>query len=140
MSKINWSLLGVFFLFSSLVQAQHATTSHQTFRADKSISKIIVDVSYPFEIEEWVGDMILVETNIKVGNTSRQVMDYFIDKGRYTVIKEDYASSVKLKMKPMSRKEITTHKGSCEENILIKFFIPKHLQISTAGRKAIAAN
>jgi len=133
-------LVGIFMFLLNIntATAQRASTYHQTFPVQESTTSAIIDISYPFIIEQWVGDYIMVETNIKMKNISRQTMDYFINQGRYEVIQTDYTGILKLEMKPMPRKTITTRHGECEEDILLKVYVPGHLTISTAGRKVLA--
>lgn len=133
-------LVALFMLLASVntTTAQRASTFHQTFPVQESTTSVIIDVSYPFILEQWVGDNIMVETNVKMKNISKQTMDYFINQGRYEVVETDYTGILKLEMKPMPRKTITTRYGECEEEILLKVYVPGHLTISTAGRKVLA--
>ena len=134
-----WAILFIFFLGNiNVLMAQRANTYHQTFPLSQSTTSAIIDISYPFVIEEWVGDYIMVETNIKMKNITRQTMDYFISQGRYDVLQTDFKGIAKFEMKPMLRKTITTRYGECEEDILLKVYVPKHLNVSTAGRKVLA--
>ncbi len=132
------AVLFVFICSINVLLAQRATTYHQTFPLQQTTSSAIIDISYPFVIEQWVGDNIMVETNIKMKNISRQTMDFFIRQGRYDVLQTDYNGIVKLEMRPMPRKTITTRYGACEEDVLLKVYVPTHVTVSTAGRKVLA--
>ena len=132
-----WAILFIFLGSINVLMAQRATTYHQTFPLSESISSVIVDISYPFQVEKWPGNAIMVETNVKMKNISRQTMDFFIDQGRFDVVSIDNLNQLKLEMKPMVRKTITTRQGDCKEDIFFKVYIPESIAISTAGRQTI---
>ena len=87
-----------------------------------------------------MGNTILAETNIKITNASRQLLDFFIQKGRYEVVRKDFGDIIKLEMKPMIRKEITTQQGLCEEEVFFTLYIPTQIEVSTVGKITAISN
>lgn len=137
MSVKKLLLLGAFASQCLFIHAQRVTSYHQSFEVNKTISTLVLDLDYPTEVEQWVGDHVLIETTVKMKNASRQLMDYFIANDRYTIIKKDYSAAVGFGMKKMVRKAIQTKKGICEEDILYKIYVPQHLEIRTTGKPTI---
>lgn len=128
----------ILLLFSiNIVLAQRATTYHQTFTLSESISSLIVDISYPYEIEKWDGNAIMVETNIKMKNITRQTMDFFINQGRYKLISTDYVNALKIELAPMVRKTISTKYGECNEDIHYKVYVPFSLTVNSLGKELV---
>ena len=138
MRKLITVLLFMLVVSMHTALAQRASTYHQTFPVQESTTSAIINLSYPYVVEKWIGNNIMVETNIRMKNISRQTMDFFISQGRYEVIQKDYTGIVNLEMKPMVRKPITTRFGECEEDILLKVYVPDRLTVSATGKKVLA--
>lgn len=119
------------------LSGQSANTYHQSFPFDKKIVSVIMDFEYPYQVEHWSGNTILVETNIRLDNASQVVLNYFKETGRYTVVTQTYPATIVFKMKDMIRKAIQTRKGACAENILLKVFIPEGVQVSSTGKRQL---
>jgi len=119
------------------LSGQSASTFHQSFPFDKQMASIIMDVEYPYQVEYWSGNSILVETNVRLDNASQVILDYFIETERYKVVTQIYPATVVFKMKDMVRKAIQTRKGTCAENILLRIFVPEGIQVSSTGKQQL---
>ena len=135
MRKLKTLILLVSIFTANHLFSQSSTTFHQSFPLDKQMVSIIMDFEYPYQIEYWSGNTILVETSIRLDNASQVILDYFIETGRYTVVTQKYPATVVFKMKDMVRKAIHTRKGPCAENIVLKLFVPEGVKVSSTGKR-----
>jgi len=101
------------------------------------MASVIMDVEYPYQVEYWSGNTILVETNVRLDNASQVILDYFIQTERYKVVTKIYPATVVFKMKDMIRKAIQTRNGACAENILLRIFVPEGIEVSSTGKRQI---
>lgn len=132
--RLKTLILLVSVCFLNYLSGQSASTYHQSFPSNKQMVSLIMDFEYPYQVEYWAGNTILLETNIRLDNASKVILDYFIQTGRYTVVTEIYPATTVFKMKDMVRKAIQTRKGTCAENILLRFFVPEGIQVSSTGK------
>lgn len=117
--------------------SQIATTFHQSFTVNEEIPLIVIDLDYPVQVEEWAGNTILVETNVRLSNTSKQVLDYYIKDGRYKVEQKDYTAAVGFGHKKMVRKAIYTQNGPCKEDVLVKIYTPSNKTVNVTNSTAM---
>ncbi len=117
--------------------SQIATTFHQSFTVNEDIPLIVIDLDYPVQVEEWAGNTILVETNVRLSNTSKQILDYYIKDGRYKVEQKDYSAAVEFGHKKMTRKAIYTQNGPCKEDVLVKIYTPSNKTVNVTNSTAM---
>ena len=122
---------------SSNLFSQIATTFHQYFTVKEDIPLIVIDLDYPVQVEEWAGNTILVETNVRLSNTSKQILDYYIKDGRYKVEQKDYTAAVEFGHKKMTRKAIYTQNGPCKEDVLVKIYTPSNKTVNVTTSTAM---
>ena len=118
--------------------SQIATTFHQSFAINEDIPLILIDLDYPVQIEEWNGNSILIETNVQLSNTSKQILDYYIRDGRYKIEQKDYNEAIELGHKKMVRKAIYTQNGPCKEDVLVKIYTPSNKRVNVTASTAMA--
>ena len=136
-SKILIVLFIIAFQATNLF-SQIATTFHQSFTIDEDIPLIVIDLDYPVQIEEWNGNTILIETNVQLSNTSKQILDYYIKDGRYKIEQKDYIAAVEYGHKKMVRKAIYTQNGPCKEDVLVKIYTPRNKTVNVTNSTAMA--
>ena len=118
--------------------SQITTTFHQSFTINKDIPLILIDLDYPVQVEEWNGNTILIETSVRLSNTSKQILDYYIKDGRYKVEQKDYNEAVEFGHKKMVRKAIYTQNGPCKEDVLVKIYTPMNKKVNVTASTAMA--
>ena len=108
------------------VQAQMVRTLYQLFEVD-SVQTIQLEISDIYEINTWAGNSVLIETTIKLGNGSPEILDFLIKKGRYDVaIDSSMKESVRLytKMPDRDKNKLKTPAGEVTEIPEAKIFVP----------------
>ncbi len=109
-----------------VVQAQMVRTLYQLFEVD-SVKTIQLEISDIYEINTWAGNSVLIETTIKLGNGSPEILDFLIKKGRYDVaIDTSMKESVRLytKMPDRDKNKLKTPAGEVTEIPEAKIFVP----------------
>jgi len=125
------TLCCAFFLCNGLV-AQTATKVHQSF-ALSDVKNVTIDIAYPYVVETWDGNTILLETTIDIDNAPPTLVKMFLGAGRYKVIDQLSNDRVQFKLQSMSRKQVLTSKGPCVEKIKMHFYVPKDVILQTLG-------
>ena len=131
-------VLFIIILQATNIFSQIATTFHQSFAINEDIPLILIDLDYPVQIEEWNGNSILIETNVQLSNTSKQILDYYIRDGRYKIEQKDYNEAIELGHKKMVRKAIYTQNGPCKEDVLVKIYTPSNKRVNVTASTAMA--
>ena len=131
-------VLFIIILQATNIFSQIATTFHQSFVINEDIPLILIDLDYPVQIEEWNGNSILIETNVQLSNTSKQILDYYIRDGRYKIEQKDYNEAIELGHKKMVRKAIYTQNGPCKEDVLVKIYTPSNKTVNVTNSTAMA--
>ena len=126
-------IISICFLFiGQELQAQTTKKLHQSFMLD-GIKDITIDVSYPYHVETWAGNTVLVETSVQLENAPPAIIRMFEQSGRYQIIESVQAASIKYALKPIPRKPVLTSKGECTETIKIRFLVPADVVVKKAG-------
>lgn len=128
-------LTTVFLLtFSLLAQAQMERTMYQVFEVD-SAQTVHFEVAGEYQILEWAGNSILVETNVQIWDASREILADLIKIGRYDLATDSTAGpnpkQVRIFTKNLNRKSIKRLDGQkCLEIAVTKIFVPDTFYIS----------
>ncbi len=120
-------LYPVFLFFASCTAVGQSTarTIYQTFQIGDSVQLIEFDLIDSVSVRSWPGSNILVETRIAFtegGNT--QILEYFIDEGRYSLGLDTIGATVRLKAIQPNRQELHFRNEVIREWVLIKLSIP----------------
>ena len=118
-------------LFGFVASAQVEKTIHQTYNIEGAQSISIQIKGGEYEIENWAGNTILIETNIKLEQATTQILNYVIENGRYEVILENNEGSYILKDKQQQRNKLRSKTGECVENIKMKILVPDEFEIQS---------
>ena len=124
------TLIAVFFCNANLMA--QTTRVHQSFNLS-GIDNITIDIAYPYTIEKWDGNTILLETSIDIDNAPPSLIKMFLESGRYEVIQQEKNSTIKYTLQSMNRKEVLTSKGPCTEKIELHFYVPKNVTVRSLG-------
>lgn len=117
--------LVVFMLSSVVMLAQFSKTVHNSFEADE-VNTISLDLAGEVSVEEWAGNTVLVETQIRLYNASKGIFNHFVEtEGRYDVLAEVSEGHLNIYSKDKVRKVVQTKNGQTTEEILVRVLIPK---------------
>ncbi|MEL7021577.1 MAG: hypothetical protein AAGK47_08215 [Bacteroidota bacterium] len=121
-------------VFNALtLHAQLEKILHHTFVLD-SVDLVMLDVAGEIVIEPWAGNAIMTETHIKIYDSSKGIIDYFVKAGRYDVIAEsEQDKQLTLLSKDKIRRPIRTKSGVCHEEVVIRIFIPEEFEAEGAN-------
>ncbi len=129
-------LLSVLFLvgFNDLAHAQMERTMYQVFEID-SAQTVTFEVVGEYNIVEWAGNSILVETNVQIWDASREILGDLIKSGRYDLTTDSTITpnpkQVRIFTKNLNRKSIKRLDGQkCLEIAVTKIFVPDTFYIS----------
>ncbi len=129
-------LLSVLFLvgFNDLAQAQMERTMYQVFEID-SAQTVTFEIFGEYNIQEWAGNSILVETNVQIWDASREILGDLIKSGRYDLTTDSSATpnpkQIRIFTKNLNRKSIKRLDGQkCLEIAVTKIFVPDTFYIS----------
>jgi len=110
--------------------AQLEKTLHQTFEV-KDVKDINLKIPAGYELLSWPGDVILVETNIKLEQANAAVMNYVVENGRYQMQFEGIKNgNYLLSYKNPNPQKLKTKFGPCDEVVNIRIFVPEQFDIS----------
>lgn len=115
-------------------QAQMERTMYQVFEVD-SAQTVHFEVAGEYEILEWAGNSILVETNVQIWDASREILADLIKLGRYDLATDSTAGpnpkQIRIFTKHLNRKSIKRLDGQkCLEIAVTKIFVPDTFYIS----------
>ena len=116
------------FLLSTSANAQVKKILHQSFEIE-SIDNIKLDLTGDYEIVAWAGNSILIETNIELYSASRDIYNFFKEKGRYDVAADSSDNSILLTYVDNERKPIRTSKGDCFEIVKVRILVPEDFNV-----------
>lgn len=131
-NQLKMRALYFFFFFSiisSNVFAQHQRIMHRTFPMDTA-TILELDLFGEYTIETWVGNDIMIETNVSLANVPEGIFNHYIKEGRYEIEEKREGETLLLVSKDKKRPQIKTPKGNAEEVILVKIFIPDVMEAS----------
>lgn len=107
--------------------AQNQRIIHSTFQLDTATT-VELNLYGEFTVESWVGDAILVETDVSLANAPEGIFLHYIKDGRYEIKEEREGETLRLVSKDTKRPPIKTSKGECEEVVKVKVFMPDVLK------------
>ena len=125
----------IFVFGATSVFAQLEKTIHQTFNVTDA-QNIVVNISADYELKTWPGDAMLIETNVKLENATKAILDYVVESGRYKIELQDQGggSNFNLIEKTINRAKLTTKMGLVNETVGIKIFVPENFDIGNKSQ------
>ncbi|MFN0174497.1 MAG: hypothetical protein ACKVU0_07625 [Saprospiraceae bacterium] len=126
--------LFILLAFNTPGKAQMERTMYQVFEVD-SAQTVQFEVAGEYEVLEWAGNSILVETNVQIWDASREILAELIKIGRYDLATDSSTvpnpKQVRIFTKNLDRKPIKRLDGQkCLEIAVTKIFIPDTFYIS----------
>jgi len=130
----NYCLLLLLLFTLNIAQAQYEKILHQTFLLEE-VDLVALNIAGDVAIEKWAGNTILTETNVKIFDSSRGIINYFIKAGRYDIEQEEFGTKgIRLTSKDNIRRPIKTQTGECREEITVRVFVPEDFEDTGDGR------
>ncbi len=126
--KIFYALLFYTFLTTSVL-AQHQRIIHRTFSMDTATT-LELELFGEYTVETWVGNDIMIETNISLANVPEGIFNHYIKEGRYEIEEKREGETLRLLSKDTKRAKIKMPKGDSEETVTVKVFIPDAMEAS----------
>ena len=98
---------------------------HKTIDLD-SVDQVNLDVyaGDNFEIKDWPGDDILVETSVKLIGGKAFILDFFKEKQRYELEPMVSGRQMQLTSKDKTRRQVKGTDGQAEERVTIVLYMP----------------
>lgn len=134
--KINFRVFSIFvllFCVTTIASAQYSKVLHQNFDVE-DIQEVSLDIQGEPTVENWAGNVIMIETTVKLSNATKAILNHFIDNGRYEVEENKSVSSLALHSKDKKRAPIQSKTGVCEELVDVKIYVPEEFEISNDSR------
>lgn len=126
------SILFFAFLFCSFFgYSQLERTLHQTIDLTE-ILNVKIDLHGDYELVHWPGNYFLFESNVKLYDASKHLLDYFIELGRYEVVADTVGYNSVLKSKDNERKALKYKGKECFEEVKVKIMVPDFFNIINA--------
>lgn len=107
---------------------------YQVFEVD-SAQTVQLEVAGEYQVLDWAGNSILVETNVQIWDASREILGQLIKDGRYDLATDSSAGPnpkhIRIFTKNLDRKPIKRLDGQkCLEIAVTKIFVPDTFYIS----------
>ena len=118
----------LFVCFLPFSQGQIKKILHQSFEIE-DFDNVKLDIVGEYEIVEWAGNSILVETNLELYSASRGIYNFFKDKGRYDVKADSAVNQINLVSVDKERKPIETKEGECFEIVRVRVLVPEDFNV-----------
>lgn len=135
MRKYFFAALTCLLLFKAEQSAaQMERTIYQTFEIDSAQQVVLDLVGFTeVEIKAWAGNTILSEVNIQLWNASPDILNYFVENGRYKFTFEKKGENATVSTEVRQRKVIKTKLSGpdgCQEITTLRLFVPDNYQWS----------
>ena len=120
------SIFSLIFTFS--LDAQIKKTLHKTYTIGE-VENLNFDVLGEYEVMNWAGSTVLVETSIELYDASLNIFKHFLKAGRYNIDLNLEEESAKFISHDKVRRDIKTAKGQCWEVVKYTIRIPEEYLI-----------
>jgi hypothetical protein len=124
--------LALFLLPAGTLDAQMERTVYQAFEIDSAATITLDLVGFTeVEIKAWAGNTILSEANIQLWEASPEILNYFVENGRYKFGFEKKGDDVSITTQVRERKVIKTKlsgPSGCQEISTLRLFVPENYQ------------
>ncbi len=103
-------------------------TIYEAFEVDSAAAVLLDLVGFTdIEVTAWAGNTVLTEVNIEVWDASPEIVDFFVEQGRYKFAVERKGEEVHVASQVRERKVIKTKlsgPSGCQERINLRVFVP----------------
>lgn len=105
--------------------AQYAKTIHTTFPA-VGVERVKVAVADSLTVGTWAGNVILVQTDVRLFNTTEGLFRHLTgEAGRYRIASSREGTTLNIVSEEPERRTIDTSVGVLEEEIHVKVLLPE---------------
>lgn len=109
--------------------AQLEKVLHQTFEIG-DVAEIKLDFYGEYQIELWVGENVMTETQIQLTGASPAILKHFVEKARrYDVEMEIQDGVARFYSFDKERPGIRTRESVCDEKVQMRIFVPDDFKI-----------
>ncbi|RMG85811.1 MAG: hypothetical protein D6714_05285 [Bacteroidetes bacterium] len=109
--------------------AQLEKVLHQTFEIG-DVAEIKLDLYGEYQIEPWVGENVMTETQIQLTGASPAILKHFVEKARrYDVEMEIQDGVARFYSFDKERPGIRTRESNCTEKVQMRIFVPDDFKI-----------
>jgi len=117
------------FFFVTTLSAQATKNSSQMHTVDKSIKKLVLNVSSEdIEIQQTKGSRINIETTIELSTGNVNLLNYLEKSGRYDMEMIANHSEGTVELVPNKSKKVIVIKGAkIKESVKYKIFVPENI-------------
>lgn len=109
---------------STKISAQVQQVMHEIFTVD-TMSFITVDLYDAYEVKFWPGSQIMLRTSISLYGAKKSVLEYFIERGRYSVQDSIVSNQLVLTSLDQTRATIRAGEGECYEAVELVLYLPE---------------
>lgn len=114
-------------------RGQYVSSIHETIEAD-SASAITLDFVGEVEAFNWPGNTVLVETDVRMFNTTEGAFNFFVEEDeRYAVASELRGGTLRIYNAKPERRPIKSRRGLAEEEVKVRIHVPDRFAIDTSG-------
>ncbi len=133
MTRILFPIFAVL-LASTGLFGQIERSFYQSYEVD-SVQRINLNLPEDFELYEWAGNTILVETHIQLFDATPTLLDFFVKQKRYEMAVTKTPEAIELAPFLADRKPIRTSRGECTEVVSVKVFVPDTFEWAVDDKK-----
>lgn len=109
---------------------------YQTFSISDTTRIVQLDIVGEMEYEPWPADKLMVETYVMLEGAPPNVMDFFVEQGRYALSGEG-VETMEVQSQDKERRKIEYKGTTCFEQVKVKIFIPKNFELDEARNALI---
>lgn len=104
---------------------------HKTVDLD-SINQVSLDVYEfdEFEVREWPGDDILIETSVRINNGKPHILKFFLEQNRWDLEEKISGDQLLLESRDKRRRVVQGTEGTTSETVRIVVYMPEDFSAS----------
>ena len=122
---------------AQMAAGQYVSSIHETIEAD-SASAITLDFVGDVEALNWPGNTVLVETDVRMYNTTEGAFEFFVEEDeRYAVAAELVGGTLRIYNVKPERRPIKSRRGLAEEEVTIRIHVPDRFAIDTSSGSGV---
>ncbi|NJC26616.1 hypothetical protein [Neolewinella antarctica] len=111
---------------TALFAQNPADIFHKTVDLD-AVNEVSLDVyaNDNYEVRQWPGDDILVETSVKITNAKPSLLQFFLENNRYDLGANVTGDRMQLISTDKTRRQIQGREGTTTEDVAIVVYMPE---------------
>ena len=127
--RLTFTTLFALLLALSLQAQDPSSIFHRTIDL-REIQQMTLELNPAdsFRVEPWVGNSLLIETNVRLNNGKPNLMKHFLEQGRWALVENREGDQLSLVSQEMSRNILTTTRGEVVEEVVVVFYVPQNFE------------